>query len=106
MEAIQIEANPDIQATIETDGHNSACGTPASVFPILIKLKNSHLKKIGREKDGAKKYYEKLLAELMWKIDCQKGFPKRLSLEERGNVCNRLLSSKQKNMKKGGKINE
>ena len=100
LEAIQIEANPDIQATIRDRYYNSACGTPASVFPILIKLKNSHLKKIGREKDGAKKYYEKLLAELMWKIDCQKGFPKRLSLEEQGMFAIGYYHQKQKKYEK------
>ena len=100
LEAIQIEANPDIQATIRDRYYNSACGTPASVFPILIKLKNSHLKKIGREKDGAKKYYEKLLAELLWKIDCQKGFPKRLSLEEQGMFAIGYYHQKQKKYEK------
>ena len=64
---------------------------------------NSHLKKIGREKDGAKKYYEKLLAELMWKIDCQKGFPKRLSLEEQGMFAIGYYHQKQKKYEKGRK---
>ena len=77
LEAIQIEANPDIQATIRDRYYNSACGTPASVFPILIKLKNSHLK-----------------------IDCQKGFPKRLSLEEQGMFAIGYYHQKQKKYEK------
>lgn len=84
LESIQADANPGIQATIRDRYFNSACGTPASVFPVLIKLKNSHMKKIGREKEGTKKYYEKLFADVMWKINEQEGFPKRLSLEEQG----------------------
>lgn len=84
LESIQADANPGIQATIRDRYFNSACGTPATVFPILIKLKNSHMKKIGREKEGTKKYYEKLFADIMWKINEQEGFPKRLSLEEQG----------------------
>ena len=84
LESIQADANPGIQATIRDRYFNSACGTPASVFPVLIKLKNSHMKKIGREKEGTKKYYEKLFADIMWKISEQEGFPKRLSLEEQG----------------------
>mgnify|MGYP002794084892 FL=1 len=84
LESIQADANPGIQATIRDRYFNSACGTPASVFPVLIKLKNSHMKKIGREKEGTKKYYEKLFAHIMWKINEQEGFPKRLSLEEQG----------------------
>ena len=81
LEAIQKEANPSINATITDRYFNSACATPASTFPVLIKLKNSHMKKIEREKTTAKIYYEKLLSEIMGKLDC---FPKRLSLEEQG----------------------
>ncbi|MFR2215172.1 MAG: type I-C CRISPR-associated protein Cas8c/Csd1 [Ruminococcus sp.] len=49
LEFIQRDANPGINATIRDRYFNSACATPASVFPILIKLKNSHMKKIERE---------------------------------------------------------
>ena len=86
LEFIQKDANPGINATIRDRYFNSACATPASVFPILIKLKNSHMKKIERESEGAKIYYEKLLTELMSKIDMSEGdgLPHRLSLEEQG----------------------
>ena len=87
LEFIQREANPGINATIRDRYFNSACATPASVFPILIKLKNSHMKKIERESAGTKVYYEKLLTELIGKIelsDNMQGFPSRLSLEEQG----------------------
>lgn len=60
---------PGINATIRDRYFNSACATPASVFPILIKLKNSHMKKIERESAGTKMYYEKLLTELIGKIE-------------------------------------
>lgn len=81
LEAIQLDANPGIKATIRDRYFNSACATPASIFPILIKLKNSHIKKLERDKGSSKIYYEKLLTELMGRL---KGFPKRLSLEEQG----------------------
>ena len=81
LEAIQLDANPGIKATIRDRYFNSACATPASIFPILIKLKNSHIKKLERDKGSSKIYYEKLLSELMGRL---KGFPKRLSLEEQG----------------------
>ena len=87
MEFIQREANPGINATIRDRYFNSACATPASVFPILIKLKNSHMKKIERESAGTKVYYEKLLTELIGKIELSEkmqGFPSRFSLEEQG----------------------
>lgn len=87
LEFIQRDANPGINATIRDRYFNSACATPASVFPILIKLKNSHMKKIERESAGTKVYYEKLLTELIGKIEIaenMQGFPSRLSLEEQG----------------------
>ena len=100
LESIQADANPGIQATIRDRYFNSACGTPSSVFPILIKLKNSHLKKIGREKEGAKNYYEKLFTDIMWKVDAQEGFPKRLSLEEQGKFAIGYYHQTQKKYEK------
>ena len=87
LEAVQMEANPDIKATIRDRYFNSACTAPASVFPVLFRLKNSHMKKIERESAGTKMYYEKLLTELIGKIelsDNMQGFPSRFSLEEQG----------------------
>lgn len=81
LEAVQEEANPGINATIRDRYFNSACSTPESVFPILMKLKNSHIKKIDRTKEAAKVHYEKLLTSLMAKLD---GYPKRLTLEDQG----------------------
>ena len=81
LESIQKDANPDINTTIRDRYFNSACASPASVFPILIKLKNSHLKKLEREKASSKRYYESTLTEIMNKLE---SFPARLSLEEQG----------------------
>lgn len=81
LESIQKDANSGINTTIRDRYFNSACATPASVFPTLIKLKNSHIKKLERESGGTKIYYEKMLTELMGKIE---KFPRRLSLEEQG----------------------
>ncbi len=106
LESIQLDANPGVQATIRDRYFNSACGTPAAVFPILIKLKNSHMKKIGREKEGTKKYYEKLFTEIMWKVNANEGFPKRLSLEEQGKFAIGYYHQTQKKYEKGGKTNE
>ena len=87
LEFIQKDANPGINTTIRDRYFNSACTTPASVFPVLIKLKNSHIKKLERESGGTKIYYEKLLTELMGNLAVEgkgTGFPQRLSLEEQG----------------------
>ena len=81
LESIQTDANPGIKSTIRDRYFNSACATPASVFPVLFKLKNSHIKKLEREKESAKVYYEKLLTQIVSKLEM---YPKRLSLEEQG----------------------
>ena len=81
LEAIQETANPTINSTIRDRYFNSACATPASVFPILIRLKNSHIKKIERENPSAKRYFESLLTDIMGKLD---RFPTRISLEKQG----------------------
>lgn len=86
LEAIQEDANPGINSTIKDKYFNAACATPASIFPILFKLKNSHIKKMNSK--GKEIYYEKILLELQDKVFVPDGqglaYPKRLSLEEQG----------------------
>lgn len=81
LEFIQKEANPGITSTIRDRYFNSACTTPASIFPILIRLKNSHIKKLERDNASAKVYYERLLTEILGELN---EIPKRLTLEEQG----------------------
>lgn len=85
LEAIQQDANPGINATIKDRYFNSACATPASIFPVLFKLKNSHIRKL---EIGKKVYYEKLLVELQDKLEVsdaqESACPKRLTLDEQG----------------------
>lgn len=84
LENIQQSANPTINITIKERYFNSACATPASVFPILLKLANTHLAKL----DGGKAvYFKKKMGALMDKImmpDEGIPFPARLTLEEQG----------------------
>lgn len=98
LEAVQKEANPAITTTIRDRYFNSACATPAVVFPVLIKLKNSHIKKLERDKGGAKVYYEKLLTDIMGKLE---KFPKRLSLEQQGQFDLGYYHQQQKRYEKG-----
>lgn len=79
LEAVQSAANPGINATIKDKYFNSACATPAAVFPILLKLANSHLKKLG---GGLAVNYGKQIGELTVRLET--AFPKTLSLEEQG----------------------
>lgn len=98
LETIQKEANPTITTTIRDRYFNSACATPAVIFPVLIKLKNSHVKKLERDKGGTKVYYEKELTEIMGKLD---DFPKRLSLEQQGQFDLGYYHQQQEKYKKG-----
>lgn len=86
LEAIQEAANPNLNATIKDRYFNSACATPASIFPVLFKLKNSHIRKITNVSWVI--YYENLLTELQAKLSVEEGqtcaCPRRLTLEEQG----------------------
>lgn len=78
MEKIQKEANPNINTTIKDRYFNSACATPALVFPTLVNLAQKHLNKIG----GASVYYEKMMTELYSSIN--QSYPVRMSLQDQG----------------------
>ena len=79
LEGIQQAANPGINATIKDRYFNSACATPAAVFPILLKLSNSHLKKLDT---GKSIYWSRQIGELTDRMGI--GFPAHLSLQEQG----------------------
>lgn len=84
LEDIQQNAIPEINATIKRRYFNSACTTPAAVFPILLKLTNSHIGKFEKPKAI---YFKKKLGALMDQIEMPNSgmpFPKRLNLEEQG----------------------
>ena len=79
LEAVQQAANPGINATVKDRFFNSACATPAAVFPILLKLSNSHLKKLDA---GKAVYWTRQIGELSEKLGME--FPAHLSLQEQG----------------------
>ena len=84
LEDIQKNAIPEINATIKRRYFNSACATPAAVFPILLKLTNSHISKFEKTKAI---YFKKKMGALMDQIEMPNTgmpFPKRLNLEEQG----------------------
>lgn len=98
LEAIQEDANPGINTTIKDRYYNSASTTPASVFPILIRLKNSHIRKLEKQKKSVKEY-EEILTDLFGRIE---NFPIRLSLEEQGNFALGYYHQVQKRFEKKG----
>ena len=80
LEAVQSDANPGINATIKDRYFNSACATPALVFPTLVKLAQKHLQKLP---DGRAVFYNKQITELMALVP-ESGYPTRLSLPDQG----------------------
>lgn len=79
LEKIQEEANPGINSTIKDRYYGAASSSPITVFPRLLSLKNSHLKKLN---EGRKIYFEKLIGEILSELN---SFPTNLSLNEQAN---------------------
>ncbi len=82
LERAQESASPGINATIRDRFYGAASGTPVSVFPLLMKLKNHHIAKL--ENRGQAINLEKQIGEIMGKLDASTGFPPHLSLQEQG----------------------
>ncbi|WP_302397905.1 type I-C CRISPR-associated protein Cas8c/Csd1 [Eggerthella sinensis] len=82
LEGIQDAASPGVNATIKNKYYDSASATPSVVFPLVVKLSDRHLEKLGHDSKGLAVHYEKMRGELLDKIDA---FPKRLTLEEQGD---------------------
>ena len=95
LEAIQEKANPGINATIKDKYFTSACATPSVVFPILLNLKDKHLKKLD---SGIRVYYDKQVSELMGQLT--EDYPAHLSLQDQGVFQIGYYHQKQKRFEK------
>ena len=80
LEAVQSAANPGINTTIRDRYFNSACATPALVFPTLIRLAQKHLQKLP---EGRAVHFNRQITELLALVP-EDGFPSRLSLPDQG----------------------
>lgn len=79
LEGLQEAANPGINTTIRDRYFNSACATPAVVYPQLIKLAQAHLKKLGGRQEA---YYKKQIGDILTKFS--QDYPSRLNLYDQG----------------------
>ena len=95
LEAIQEKATPGINATIKDKYFTSACATPRVVFPILLNLKDKHLKKLD---GGIRVYYDKQVSELMGQLT--EDYPAHLSLQDQGVFQIGYYHQKQKRFEK------
>lgn len=101
LEGVQQAANPGINATIKDRFFNSACSTPGSIFPILLKLSNSHLRKM---ETGKSIFWSRQIGTLADKL---KGdFPANLSLKEQGAFILGYYHQTQKRFEKRNNIEE
>jgi CRISPR-associated protein Csd1 len=82
LERAQEQASPGINATIRDRFYGAASSTPVAVFAHLMKLKNHHIAKI--ENKGAAVNLEKLLQEIIDKLDSNEAFPAHLPLDDQG----------------------
>ena len=95
LEAIQERANPGINTTVKDKYFTSACATPSVVFPILLNLKDKHLKKLD---GGIRVYFDKQVSELMGKLT--EDYPTHLSLQDQGVFQIGYYHQKQKRFEK------
>jgi CRISPR-associated protein Csd1 len=78
LEKIQEEASPGLNATIRDRYYGAASSTPVAVFTTLLRLKNSHLKKLAV---GRAMWFEKLVGEILSAVV---NFPKHMPLPDQG----------------------
>lgn len=86
LEGLQQDSS-EVSATIKDRYFNAACATPGAAFPVLLKLANAHLNKLGRTNKGLAVNTQKKLGSLMEKItmpDEGNPIPGRLTLDEQG----------------------
>lgn len=83
LEGIQYQAKPDLNKNLKDRFFNSACRNPKIIFPLILKIANSHLKKLPPK---LQLYMQKKENELLDRITVNQteGFPANLTPEEKG----------------------
>ncbi len=79
LEKVQQEAIGDVNASIKDRYFTSACASPASVFPILLRLSQHHIAKAGAY------WHDKRIETILNLLDVEHNpIPAHLSLDEQG----------------------
>ena len=84
LEGIQKSSDSKINTTIVDRYFGAAAASPRGVFNQLMKLKNAHLKKLGRNKKGLAVMFDKQIDEILAALPAEGGIPSRLSLDDQG----------------------
>ncbi len=81
LENVQLtSAGGSLNTTIKDQYLNSMCSTPALVFAQLLKLKESHMKKLRRDSKGLAVILEQQITEIIGRLEVP--VPRQFSLEE------------------------
>ena len=99
LEQIQEEANG--VETISSRYLDSACTTPARVFPVLLKLENAHMKKLMRDNRGLAIHLTRQLDSVLSSGSLE-SFPRQLDIVEQGEFLLALHQQRQKRYEKKG----
>jgi CRISPR-associated protein Csd1 len=84
LEKLQQDAIGDVNASVKDRYFTSACASPASVFPILLRLSQHHISKVKQENKRTFNY-ERRLGDILNLLDIEKNpIPSRLSLDDQG----------------------
>ncbi len=81
LDRCQQDALGGVNATLVDRYYGGASGTPAVVFPTLLRNNRHHLAKLRKEKPGLAVNHERLIREVM---DRLASFPRTLNLENQG----------------------
>ena len=80
LEKVQVEAIGDMNATIKDRYFTTACASPASVFPVLLRLAQHHISKAEYGKTS-----DRRIQDILCLIQMDDNpIPRRLSLDEQG----------------------
>lgn len=83
LEKAQQEAVPDAKATIKDRYFTSACASPASVFPVLLRLSQHHITKASNNPRSFN--FDRRIQEIIDLLDVEQNpIPARLTLDEQG----------------------
>ena len=79
LEKLQKDALGELNTTIKDKYFSSAASKPATIFPVLMRLSQAHLKKTSESTRG---FYNKLMGDIIENFEGE--FPATLSLTEQG----------------------
>lgn len=84
LERAQQEAIGNVNASIKDRYFTSACATPSSVFPILLRLSQHYISKVKQE--GKRTFnFDRRIQDILNLLDVEKNpIPARLTLDEQG----------------------